>query len=896
MHSLRRIAPEQAPLLPKHTQGSPNSKQLHPRKRGTGALAIAFTILLMLHMAANFLTSLDESPVYPPAGVAWEDLELGLDGDASASLTALYPPSEPLAGPTRIPRIIHHLYNSTDAGLEASELSYLRWRRVNPGWELRFYDEAESQDIVGRWFPKYLSIYRSLRTEGEKRDLFRYLAVLKHGGVFADVSIATPSMSLKSLDEVVRSDDTMVTSWDVEFPSGQAAINSCYIRARQLHHKLFAAAPGHPVLLETVQRIAATIETRFSLHPLIDALERTGPGVFTDAVLKHAQKHPPALRDSDHYWSIRLLPQKAFGEMVVQQQGCEQPWDNDPRGENTRVDGIEIQQQQHLSSDGDILDPLSLQQKSNRNAVQHQISIGNGVTSSLALGRGGLPVELTQQQQQKQIQMQQPGVGRTRRLARWWWSLLWPSHRGNRSGNNGNGDGRNGDEAWRHADRPDVAVATHLERLAATHEEQQLFPVSADFEPPFDVMTHLISHGERQSGWDVSQIVSTFGAWQPSVQPTRKPSLVQAVVGSLGRLPTSSALDSSLAIDYSNSSSGVLVDVGAGYGIISLAAAARGHRVHSFELGPGSLRALEASIERNGFGSLVQVHKVPLGSIEQRGSTCLELQAGATTTTTTVAVAAGSGTQVSDGSLVEVDGPKNIDTASPLPPNVEIARGYSDPAAHAVAGHACARSALRIPGAEAIPAGEKVGALRISANGWEGFVLDGFLPLIRRQLPPVIAIEWNPTSMKAVGYASPLDMLSLLSSLGYDDISHSGFICDERWYAVTYGVRRRGGQRPEDQPGLRQPTWCRLLPEDHNLLLEKANSKYPETLLFINRKSGKATTSAAGAPDGNDAASQNTKKTSGGSTSSSGVAAAAETVFDNDEGIVLFGAPRQESG
>ena len=605
-----------------------------------------------------------------------------------------------------------------------------------------------------------------------------------------------------------------------------------FIRARQLQHRLFAAAPGHPALLETVQRIAATIDTRFSLHPAIDALERTGPGVFTDVVLKHAQKHPPAMRHSANHWSIRLLPQKAFGE-VQQQQRCEQPWENDNTDASLGS----------AAADGSIEKSNSVQSGSN--------SRGSSVNS--ALGRSGLPT--VTQDEQRQVQLI---GGRTRRLARWWWSFWWPGR--GKSGNNPS-DSQN---EWRYAHRPDVAVASHLERLTAAHEEQQLFPVSADFEPPFDVMTHLVSHGERQSGWDVSQVVSTFGAWQPSVQPTRKPSLVEAVVGSLGAssLPlsnTTSTENSTINSSGGGVSSGALIDVGAGYGIISLAAAARGHRVHSFELGPGSLRALEASIERNGFGSLVQVHKVPLGSVEQRGSTCLELQAGATMKST--AASGGAGGREVEGAI----GNSALISSSsgstvPFPPNVEIARGYSDPAAHAVSERACARSALRIPGAEAIPAEESIGALRISANGWEGFVLEGFLPLIRRQLPPVVAIEWNPVAMKAVGYDSPLDMLSMLSSLGYDDISHSGFICDERWYAVTYGVRRRGGQKPEDQASLRQPTWCRLLPEDHSLLLEKANSKYPETLLFINRMAGKSRKSAT-APEGDASSSSSSTAT-----------------------------------
>ncbi len=68
--------------------------------------------------------------------------------------------------------------------------------------------------------------------------------------------------------------------------------------------------------------------------------------------------------------------------------------------------------------------------------------------------------------------------------------------------------------------------------------------------------------------------------------------------------------------------------------------------------------------------------------------------------------------------------------------------------------------AKRTPGAAVIPEEEAVGALRVSASGWEGFILEGFEPLLRRrQAPPVIAVEWNPAAMRAVGYANPLAMV-----------------------------------------------------------------------------------------------------------------------------------------
>lgn len=52
------------------------------------------------------------------------------------------------------------------------------------------------------------------------------------------------------------------------------------------------------------------------------------------------------------------------------------------------------------------------------------------------------------------------------------------------------------------------------------------------------------------------------------------------------------------------------MDIGAGPGLFSLAAAARGHRAIAFELSPNSLASFEASMAFNGFQDLITLHKV----------------------------------------------------------------------------------------------------------------------------------------------------------------------------------------------------------------------------------------------------------------------------------------------
>jgi FkbM family methyltransferase len=186
------------------------------------------------------------------------------------------------------------------------------------------------------------------------------------------------------------------------------------------------------------------------------------------------------------------------------------------------------------------------------------------------------------------------------------------------------------------------------------------YPVSATFEPPFVVMVDLVGHGDVQAGADVSALLSNWGTWQPALAPTRRPSVVEALVGALGGEQRRS----------------VLVDVGAGHGFFSLAAAARGHRVVAFELSAGSREALEASISYNGFGRLVTVHPLALG--KQAGSICLEPEG--------------------------------------RPADVHTRRGYGHPALHAATNSsACAALGRRDTLAAVLANASDVGALRVGA-------------------------------------------------------------------------------------------------------------------------------------------------------------------------------------
>ena len=61
-----------------------------------------------------------------------------------------------------------------------------------------------------------------------------------------------------------------------------------------------------------------------------------------------------------------------------------------------------------------------------------------------------------------------------------------------------------------------------------------LYPVSVEWEPPFTMLTTLVGAGDRQAGADVAAVITAWGTWQPALSPNRRPSVSDALVGSLG--------------------------------------------------------------------------------------------------------------------------------------------------------------------------------------------------------------------------------------------------------------------------------------------------------------------------------------------------------------------------
>jgi hypothetical protein len=105
-------------------------------------------------------------------------------------------------------------------------------------------------------------------------------------------------------------------------------------------------------------------------------------------------------------------------------------------------------------------------------------------------------------------------------------------------------------------------------------------------------------------------------------------------------------------------------------------------------------------------------------------------------------------------------------------------------------------------------------------------VLEGAAKLMATRPPPIVVLELRPTAMQAAGWADPGTVLQRMWEWGYTDISHSGPVCDRRWWRIALaGVKRT------------QPTWCKLPHAMFGSLVHQAQGSIPETVLFHHLKS-----------------------------------------------------------
>lgn len=214
------------------------------------------------------------------------------------------------------------------------------WHLLNPKFVIHHFNDAEVETFVQKHRPQLFPAFKNLQPV-ERADLFRYLVLYVHGGVYTDMDTTckVPIGKWASEFGYTGTMDAADFIIGVEFKKGPRSVPDLPF---QLLQWTIASAPKNPILDKVLDHCLSRIQ-EITEAKEIGVLLRTGPWAWTQAILAtierfgsptghtldaQGRKHPRALlpvpqlmRDGQllpltidgRVWRILILPYRAFG-------------------------------------------------------------------------------------------------------------------------------------------------------------------------------------------------------------------------------------------------------------------------------------------------------------------------------------------------------------------------------------------------------------------------------------------------------------------------------------------------------------------------------------------------------------------------------------------------------
>jgi len=201
-----------------------------------------------------------------------------------------------------IPRIIHQTFYER-ALSPTLQANVDRLRALNPGWEYRFYDDADVAAFIKAHYPPLIWAYFERidpRYGAARADFFRYLLMYKVGGVYLDIK----STVTRPLDAGLRPDDRYILSkWHLpngEYEHKGLVYDLRHFEGGEYQQWHIICAPGHPFLKAVMETVLSNID---AYDPYLHqtgkrgVLRLTGPITYTMAIHRIMNHHPHRVVD-----------------------------------------------------------------------------------------------------------------------------------------------------------------------------------------------------------------------------------------------------------------------------------------------------------------------------------------------------------------------------------------------------------------------------------------------------------------------------------------------------------------------------------------------------------------------------------------------------------------------
>ena len=175
--------------------------------------------------------------------------------------------------PMPIPKIISQTWKSEALPEDLKNLQ-LGWKKNNPSFDFRFYDDASSRAVVAEVRSEQLDLYDAMPHPVMRADMFRYAVIFRDGGFYADMDME----SLAPLPSDLLGPKCLL-SQEAHLDNRQQR-KLGYRDPVQIANCIFGAEPAHPFFAAALDRGFALFQQNPATK-LNDVEDVTGPRMLT---------------------------------------------------------------------------------------------------------------------------------------------------------------------------------------------------------------------------------------------------------------------------------------------------------------------------------------------------------------------------------------------------------------------------------------------------------------------------------------------------------------------------------------------------------------------------------------------------------------------------------------
>lgn len=203
-----------------------------------------------------------------------------------------------------IPKIIHQTAKDFDSLPQEIKDNIERMKAMNPGWEHRFYDDAQVLDYIGKNYGE--RVLRACRRINPRMgvvlaDFFRYLVMYREGGVYLDIKSGLE----RPLDEVLLPDDQfLISQWRNGLGQPYATfgvfVDLVRIPGGEFQQWQIVAAPKHPFLARVIEEVVFNMENydpEWHGGGKMGVMRVAGPICYTLSIAPMRRHYPHRLVD-----------------------------------------------------------------------------------------------------------------------------------------------------------------------------------------------------------------------------------------------------------------------------------------------------------------------------------------------------------------------------------------------------------------------------------------------------------------------------------------------------------------------------------------------------------------------------------------------------------------------